>query len=35
VDGEEVSRYEINEDGSWKINSESKWYKEEEEECTA
>lgn len=35
VDGEEVSRQELDQDGTWKINSESKWYKEEEEECIA
>lgn len=36
VDGEEVSRHELDQDSTWKMNSESKWYKEEEEEqCTA
>jgi hypothetical protein len=32
VDGEEVSREELSQDNTWKMNSESEWYKEEEEE---
>ena len=32
VDDEEVSREELSQDSTWKMNSESKWYKEEEEE---
>ena len=32
VDDEEVSREELSQDDTWKMNSESKWYKEEEEE---
>ena len=35
VDGEEVSRHELDQDGTWKMNSKSEWYKEEEEECIA